>query len=354
LAVLAHEFEHLIHHNYDVNEEAWVDEGMAELAMWLYGNPDTIIQFNTNPDRQLTLFSGGSFADYVKTYLWSLYFFERYGGQPSVTALISKPQNGIAGFEAVLDQFAYSENFVDVFADWVVANYLDDVSIADGRYGYVGETLPPFTPFSTFSAYPVGPNSANVNHWAADYARYLNANAPHMTFDGSDNSLYRVRALLLDPSTPTEVVDMTLGAGQTGTLPLPQVGNTHDEVVMVYSGASSTGGLSYQYGAGTGVVGAPERIPSGFSLSVLGSVSAHPRFIFSIPQRGSAGVVRLEIFDVAGRLVRRLVDSPELIGRQEVAWNGRDEAGRLVSPGTFFARLTAGQDEAGARVTLVR
>ena len=45
LAVLAHEFEHFIHHNQDPNEEAWVDEGLGELAMWLYGSPDPIVQF---------------------------------------------------------------------------------------------------------------------------------------------------------------------------------------------------------------------------------------------------------------------------------------------------------------------
>ena len=164
LAVLGHEFQHLIHFNHDPNEAAWVDEGMGELAMWLYGNPDNVVQFPGNPDRQLTSFTG-NFYDYVKTYLWSLYFYERYGGQPSVLSLVAEPQNSILGFEAVLDDFSYPENFVDVFSDWVVANYLDDTTIGDGRYGYVGETLPPFVPFATFSTYPVGPNPATVSPW---------------------------------------------------------------------------------------------------------------------------------------------------------------------------------------------
>ena len=81
LAVLAHELEHLIHYNHDVDEASWVDEGLAELAMWLYGNPDNISSFNTNPDRNLTSFTG-AWADYIKTYLLSLYFYERYGGRP--------------------------------------------------------------------------------------------------------------------------------------------------------------------------------------------------------------------------------------------------------------------------------
>ena len=145
LAVLAHEFEHLIHYNHDANEAGWVDEGMAELAMWLYGNPDNISQFNSNPDRSLTTFNG-NWYDYIKSYLFSLYFFERYGGQPSVLSLVADPANGILGFENVLDLYSYSESFRDVFSDWVVANYLDDPSLVDGRFGYVGDTLPPFQP----------------------------------------------------------------------------------------------------------------------------------------------------------------------------------------------------------------
>ena len=56
------------------------------LAMWLYGNPDNISSFNANPDRNLTTFTG-AWADYIKSYLFALYFYERYGGQPAIQAL---------------------------------------------------------------------------------------------------------------------------------------------------------------------------------------------------------------------------------------------------------------------------
>lgn len=353
LAVVAHEFQHLIHSNQDANEDAWVDEGMGELAMWLYGNPDNVVQFNGNPDRALTTFSG-NFYDYVKTYLWSLYFYERFGGQPAITSLVANPANGIAGFEATLDAFSYPENFIDVFSDWVVANYLDDTSIGDGRYGYVGETLPAFVPVATFSAYPAGPFAGTVNHWAADYARYLNGSSIHATFDGSDTSVFRVRALLRDAVAPTQIVDMTVGAGQVGTLPLPQVGTTHDEVVMVYAGASTAGALGYSYGMGTGIVGVEglESAAPGLVLQVRGSVSARPTLTFTIPAGVSAEDVRLEIVDVSGRTVRRFFAAGT--GVQEHAWDGRGDDGTLVAPGSYFARLTAGAEQAAARLTLLR
>ncbi len=57
---------------------------------------------------------------------------------------------------------------------------------------------------------------------------------------------------------------------------------------------------------------------------------------FSLP---AAGPARLDILDVAGRRVRRLVDGARSAGRHEVAWDGTDSTGRLVPAGAYFARL---------------
>jgi hypothetical protein len=354
LAVLAHEFEHLIHYNYDADEASWVDEGLAELAMWLYGNPDTISQFNTNPDRSLTSFSG-NWYDYIKSYLFTLYFYERYGGQGGVRMLTQEPGNSTAGYDLVLDAQLYTENFEDVFADWAVANYLDDTSIGDGRFGYVGEELPAFFPFVTHSIYPVGPSSGAVNHWASDYARFLNASALQMTFDGADNTKFAVRAMLLDPVSPTEVVGMTLNAAQAGTLALPQLGSTHNEVVMSYAGVLSTGSTTYQYGAQTGIVASPlpEAGPT-IALRVVQAVSSAPAFVFDLPVAASGLGVKLDVFDPSGRHAKRLVDFPAIPGRHEVTWDGLGAGGRALAAGVYFARLMVGAEVATARVVLVR
>ncbi len=59
---------------------------------------------------------------------------------------------------------------------------------------------------------------------------------------------------------------------------------------------------------------------------------------FSLP---TAGHARLAIFDVRGRRVRTLVDGPRSAGPGEVRWDGRDQTGRQVASGTYYARLTA-------------
>jgi outer membrane protein assembly factor BamB len=53
------------------------------------------------------------------------------------------------------------------------------------------------------------------------------------------------------------------------------------------------------------------------------------------------GRARLHIFDVAGRLVRTLVDRELPAGRHSVAWDGRDQRADRVAGGVYFARLEA-------------
>jgi hypothetical protein len=52
-----------------------------------------------------------------------------------------------------------------------------------------------------------------------------------------------------------------------------------------------------------------------------------------------SGHVRLDIFDVSGRLVRTLVDLDEADGMHYVAWNGRDQEGRPLPSGIYLYRV---------------
>jgi 5-hydroxyisourate hydrolase-like protein (transthyretin family) len=55
------------------------------------------------------------------------------------------------------------------------------------------------------------------------------------------------------------------------------------------------------------------------------------------------GPVRIELFDLSGRLVSTLVNSFQSRGRYSIVFNGRDARGRRVSTGVYFLRFTAGQ-----------
>jgi hypothetical protein len=66
-------------------------------------------------------------------------------------------------------------------------------------------------------------------------------------------------------------------------------------------------------------------------------------------QLAQAGPVRLEIFDLTGRLVRTLVRGPAPFGSSTATWDGRAEDGSRVIAGVYFCRLShSGGDEARA------
>jgi hypothetical protein len=55
----------------------------------------------------------------------------------------------------------------------------------------------------------------------------------------------------------------------------------------------------------------------------------------------TAGHVTVEVYDVSGRLVRRLVNTHKDAGRHEVSWDGRDMRGSSVHTGVYFYRMNA-------------
>ena len=75
------------------------------------------------------------------------------------------------------------------------------------------------------------------------------------------------------------------------------------------------------------------------------------RITFDLAQ---AGPVRLEVYDLRGRLVRRLVAESRAAGRVEVVWDGRDEQGVAAASGTYVARLAAPGVVASRKMQLVK
>ena len=72
---------------------------------------------------------------------------------------------------------------------------------------------------------------------------------------------------------------------------------------------------------------------------------------YRVPAAGSLGLV---LFDIRGRVVRRLVDRVAEEGDHAVYWDGRDDNGQRVPSGTYFARLQTGGSSQSARIVLVR
>ncbi len=75
------------------------------------------------------------------------------------------------------------------------------------------------------------------------------------------------------------------------------------------------------------------------------------RLRFDLPAAGSA---KLDIYDVSGRLVRRLVDGALAAGSHEITWDGRASGAEPLPSGVYLYRLEAGGEVAERRLLLLR
>jgi hypothetical protein len=195
--VLAHEFQHMIHWYRDRNEATWVNEGFSDVAMLLneYDTGGHDYLYALDPDLQLNDWPNDSdltSPHYGASFLFLTYFLDRFG-ESATQALVNHAADGLEGIDQVLDTLAATDPLTakairadDVFADWVVANYLLDGSIADGRYTYNNYPEAP-QPSETESIRNCDDEvqTRDVRQYGVDYIRIECTGDKTLNFEGS-------------------------------------------------------------------------------------------------------------------------------------------------------------------------
>jgi len=180
----AHEFQHMIHFNTDRNEESWVNEGFSELAQLLNkydtGNGDQV--FLSNPDLQLNTWEPDielNRPHYGASYMFFTYFLGRFG-EEATKAVVAHPENGWESIDIVLKDLNLKDpktgaqlSADDVFADWAIANFVEEKSVAGRLYDY---TLYPQAPNAEagqgFDLCPVESQDETVRQYGTDYIEF--------------------------------------------------------------------------------------------------------------------------------------------------------------------------------------
>jgi len=184
--LVAHELQHLVHWKGDPTEEVWVNEGLSEVARELAKRgpgftPITITLSETQLNAWEPLGAGNT-PHYATSHMFVRYLLEHYGGWEDARRLVEEPADGIEGIDAYLAPFGVT--FEDVFADWLIANYLDDTELADGRYGYRDLAVGPADLDQTHADYPVQ-RSTTVHQYGADYIELWGQGDLTIAFAGS-------------------------------------------------------------------------------------------------------------------------------------------------------------------------
>ena len=157
-STVAHEYQHLIHADYNPDDPLFMNEGCSMYAEVLCGygvSWDHINSFLYTPDNSLTEWGDQGdiniLADYGSSTLWTVYLSDHYGGPAFLSHFVQTGIPGIDGIDAALEYFGYKERFDDVYHDWRIANIIHTDFPGCGRYNYKSidlggpEAIPIFT-----------------------------------------------------------------------------------------------------------------------------------------------------------------------------------------------------------------
>ncbi|EKP95071.1 immune inhibitor A domain-containing protein [Thermaerobacter subterraneus] len=193
---LAHEFQHLIHDDYDSDEESWINEGISDFAEFLvgYGHPDSHVDwYLDNPENSLTAWGDQGdrqiLADYGIAYLFQLYLHDHFGGGEVIRRLVANPANGSQGVDAVLAELGHPQRFTDVYRDFQVALMAAGQSRLPREYAFDSIDLTRFGSRGGINLDAATYGDGQVAGWATDVAATWTrdqARATRVQFNGDD------------------------------------------------------------------------------------------------------------------------------------------------------------------------
>lgn len=200
LSTWAHEFQHLVQAGRDDSEATWYVEGVAELGSLLayprgFSTGFQSFYLSTSTENQLNFWPmGDTIPYYGASSLFLSYITQQYG-EEWLYYIANEPNDDVIGLELALENYGALDpltgepvTFNDVFADWIIANYLNDPNVEDGRFDHnlmdFSSNLVPAT--QSFDSPPVAIPARQVNQYGTLYYE-INPNGAqtfNIVFDG--------------------------------------------------------------------------------------------------------------------------------------------------------------------------
>ncbi len=198
-SVFAHEYQHLLHDDYDGDEESWINEGLSMYAEYLTGyvvNEDNYSTFQELPENSLVVWGdqGGEeiVADYGMVFLYQMYLFEKFGKE-FIQAEFHNPDNGITSINSTMasNKKWRKSSFAETYHDFSVAVLIDS---SQNKYKYGFKLLDVGIDIGT----PSAPNldafdTPGAPPWGTDYI-WINGDPKalgKLTFNGLDYSTFQ-------------------------------------------------------------------------------------------------------------------------------------------------------------------
>lgn len=265
---LAHEFQHMITFYQkeklrNVTEDVWLNEARSEYAPTLGGfdspyagsnlerRVKDFLRTSTDP---LTEWQNES-ADYGAVNLFMQYLVGRYGEQ-ILTRLMKSDAVGIASIDQALTAAGFSERFGDVFANWTVANFVNDCQLGEGqKYCYLNPRL-------TYEYFHLRPQMSNwlavrdgvefsftdsVKDWSGRWYEILPLGSGlnlAINFQGASASNFQAALVNFGTNGTKSLRWLTMNSAQEAAVLIPDFGNQAASVVLILSNQTKQAGFS--------------------------------------------------------------------------------------------------------------
>ena len=254
---LAHEFQHLINFYqktvlHQKEEDVWLNEARSEYAPTVcgynedYSNSylarriDSFVEYpiDSITEWQKKIYDYGTITAFVH------YLAGRYGDE-IITRMVLNDKVGIESINEALFSFGYEETFSDVFADWVVANYVNDCQIGDNQsYCYNNNDLnyqhlhvDPLASYAGFSELIVS-RTGTTKDWAGNWYRFRQhsdndtKDTFKLRFEGNGNTAdFKVPYIITEPGKETKVKFVEL-SDQEGVFYVPNFVSGNKTVII--------------------------------------------------------------------------------------------------------------------------
>jgi hypothetical protein len=247
MSTLAHEFQHMIHFNYDPQEITFVNEASSLLAEVNAGFPlYDQSGFTNDPNQYLFQWRTGSdavLADYSRATRWAVYLRDQLG-IGFFKSLVGSTLHGIDGINAACAAIGTSRRFTDLTTDWLFANIINDATV-NPRYAY---TTPGVTEVDgPFYLNPTTTGNGIVQNYAAKYLTFAGGENLGITFTVSNPSVV-VKAIEIGTSS-IRILDVTPGVKFSE----PAFGTTYTMIHFMVMNVTENGPFSYSFSStGTG------------------------------------------------------------------------------------------------------
>ena len=259
---------------------------------------------------------------------------------PNRAALLTVDGSGMVSAQAELALDGMGDAAVEI-ANWdtlssvvlVIANTAPWFTADNMEYAVSAAQAAPYT--GTFAAAVVDPLAVSVS-WTLDTVEALTSIRVERA-TSQDGAFLPVGSGSYAPALTGSILDEDVVAGD----------DLRYRLVLV-----RVTGIETTIPGGEAHVTVPGSLPLSISHAMPNPFTSTTEFELALPE--TAGEVTVRIYDVSGRLVRKLASERLAYGRHRVRWNGKDEFGEGASSGVYLCSFEYGDIRLTRKLMLLR